>query len=168
MAKKFQPFQYLYQHIRLKDVRLWETLNRLRAGLEKAVYEDSDIVQGLPCKDKATFGVGIGAVQPIGSDLTNHYEVRHAGKCIEAVANSKDPGTGSIVLDILRTRDSGVSWYSVFPNSARLTLTAGVSNPRDRVTAFSENDDMQVGDMLRLDMSGSSDWKSIEVVLKWG
>jgi hypothetical protein len=116
---------------------------------------------------KATFGLGIGAPQTIGQALTAYYEVRKAGTLFEIVANSKAPGTGSISLDIYRTRDSGATWVDVL-GAQKIVLTAGDTVPRVTLNAFADAA-LEVGDLLRIDLLAGSaeDWQFIEVVARW-
>jgi hypothetical protein len=125
---------------------------------------------GSGSEGKATFGLGIGAPQNIGQGLTAYYEVRKAGTLFEAVANSKAPGTGSISLDIYRTRDSGATWVGVL-GATKIVLTAGDTIPRVTLNAFADapNNALEVGDLLRIDLLAGSaeDWQFIEVVASW-
>ena len=126
--------------------------------------------------DRATFGIGIGAAQLTGNDLTNHFMVRFpnfGGTFIEALANCKLPAAsgGPLIIDIRKSTDQGSTWNSVFPASGWLTIPVN-STLEVSTTTFASipNNAVAPGDWLRIDLlSGSNtDSMGIEVVIRWG
>lgn len=127
---------------------------------------------GDPNDYRATFGIGIGAAQTIGTQLTPLFVVRRAGTLYDIVAESGRPGTGTIYLDILRSRDWGATWTSILTTTSPspLALTAGAVVPHVRVTNFNASaNEVQIDDLLRIDLlaDSSEDWQDVETVLQW-
>ncbi len=99
--------------------------------------------------------------------------IQYAGTLIEVEIASNIPGTGTIYVDILKTRDQGATWVSIFPagNENKLVLSAGSTLPNTRVTAFAAPPD----DMFEVDdfvvpalLAGSSeDWRNIIAHVRW-
>jgi hypothetical protein len=121
---------------------------------------------------KATFGVGIGAPQPVGEDLAPHYMVRRAGRLFECLGNAKVAPTGApLYIDVLRSQDEGDTWESVFPagNDNKLVIPAGSAKQHSQTTFAEATRDLSVGDWLRIDLlaGSASNAQDIEVVLRW-
>lgn len=124
---------------------------------------------------KATFGIGIGEVQPIKTDITNHYICRTPGTYVECIGNCKTPaGTSPLKIDIehaplLEDGETHGDWLSIFPVGTCLELPAG-DRENHTVIAFREgNDTIKAGDWLRINLLAGSNEESqdIEVVVRW-
>ena len=167
MAEKTWPHPWPVQHVVVDERRLI-TVPWLLAlqNTGKKAEEGGGAAAG----DKATFGIGIGADQPVGDDLTNHYMVRLGGTFLEALANTKDDTHGELHIDIQKSPDEGATWASVFPAAGEIVIPANVTT-QVQVTTFaaSPNDGVAVDDWLRIDlMAGSAeDCRDIEVVIMW-
>jgi len=122
--------------------------------------------------DKATFGIGIGAPQPVGEDLAPHYMVRRAGRLFECLGNAKVAPTGDpLYIDVLRSQDEGDTWESVFPSGDenKLVIPAGSAKQHSQTDFNEDTRDLAAGDWLRIDLlEGSAEnAQDIEVVLRW-
>lgn len=125
--------------------------------------------------EKATFGIGIGTPQIPGNDLTNHYLVRKPGFLVDAVVNAKTPPTSDpLYIDILRSRDNGATWVSVFhdtiASTAKLVVPVGGHLQYIQSVFNPSCNTVKKDDWLRIDlMAGSGgEGQDIEVVLRWG
>lgn len=116
--------------------------------------------------DKATFGIGVGGPQTMGTDLTPHYICRNPGAFIDAVVNAKTPPSGGpLNIDIERSTDQGATWASIF--STPLVVPDGGTLEYTQ-TGFGQAA-ISAGDLLRVDLlDGSAEnAQDIEVVLRW-
>ncbi len=126
--------------------------------------------------DRATFGVGIGAPQAIGADLTNHFMVRQpdkGGTFIEALANCKTPEGGALfplIFDILKSTDHGASWITVFGETKLVIPVDTTTQVHQLVFAADPDNAVKPDDWLRVDlMDGSNEGsEDIEIVIRWG
>src|SRR5215203_7197991 len=106
---------------------------------------------------KATFGL----LRPLAveADLTNHYIARAGGKFRNWTVNAKTPPTGATaILDIERSVDEGVTWFSIFEDDAKIEIPAG-DDTRIDGTLFAPDDEetedivegrIDAGDFLRI------------------
>jgi hypothetical protein len=131
---------------------------------------------GLEIVEKATFGIGIGAVQPVGNDLTNHYMVRKPGSLVDCVGNAKNPpSVNPLYIDICRSTDQGATWASVFETGGvadASKLVIPINDPTQQVQTVFNIGALTVAkdDRLRIDLLPGSgeDASAIEIVLRWG
>jgi hypothetical protein len=130
---------------------------------------------GYDAIDRVVFGLGIGAAQQVGNDLTTHGMCFTDGVLLGAYGNAKTPPSAlPLYLDILRSTDQGGHWLSVFQTGGiadnnKLVIPA-MSYARAKQTAFASSPyNVKVGDWWRIDLlpgSGVDAW-NINVGLVW-
>ena len=139
---------------------------------EDWIFGDSSLIE----VDRATFGVGIGAPQPIGDDLTNHFMVRQpnfGGMFIEALANCKTPMPSGVLplnFDIEKSTDQGSTWHTVFGATKLVIPPNSTLQVHQNVFALAPNNSVVPGDWLRVNLlAGSNEGSAdIEIVIRWG
>ncbi len=131
---------------------------------------------GFQSIDKVTFGLGIGAAQPVGNDLTTHGQCFTDGLLLGAYGNAKTPpSTTALYLDILRSTNQGSTWNSIFKTGgvadANKLVIPATNSARNKQTTFVTSPySVSVGDWWRIDLLAGSgvDAQNINVVLVWG
>lgn len=123
---------------------------------------------------KATWNLGLGGALTTSNIVKcPYYTVKVAGTLFACTADSRIPGSGTLILTASRSRDWGASWVEVLPSDSgsKIILSAGALVPHVELSEFASPpaDSLQVGDLLRVEISvtSSQDWQSVAVVLEW-
>lgn len=146
---KKQPFAQLYQHIKQRDPKLSETLDRLAVPeqVDSSLSNPLQSIQILMQKPMLfDFTNSVPIVSNLITDQTNYFPV-------VAVMIADIPTSGDSTLDIQVSHDSGVSYASIFP--AGITCPGGSKGP-SITTSFTQGTYFKNLDFVRAQLLAST------------
>lgn len=124
--------------------------------------------------DKATFNFNGDRPVYVGTNLAKYrFIASTSGRFTEAVAAVLEPPTASpLYLDILRSRDYGVTWNSIFRTGGAADsnkLVVPVNGSEKYIQTSFASSDVKKDDWLRVDLLAGSgeDARWVNVVLRW-